>query len=90
MIKLILPANQIPVESTVTKKTGDKKYTLRKELRVFSIDKTEQKIKAENGTVFIVSEKGDANAVSGTEELVWHATNNAALEFLQEKEDDSD
>ena len=87
-MKVLLPASMIPLDSTVTKRTGDKKYTLRKELRVFSIDKTEQKIKADSGTVFLVSEKGDANAVPGDEELVWYAEDSAVRAMLNEDEDD--
>lgn len=69
-LKIILPAGEIPLGSTVTKKTGTKEYLLKDRLRVFGETGDRREIVAQPGCVFLVSE-GDANAIPSTTEMLW-------------------
>jgi hypothetical protein len=80
--KLILAAEFIPLESKVTKKTGQKPYTLRDKLRIFNENHTQQEVKATDGARFLVSENGDANVVSGSTELLWHIDARSLRDYI--------
>jgi hypothetical protein len=90
MYKLILSANEIPFGSTVTKKTGEKKYTLREKIVVYNGSKiiAPMEIKAEPGVAFIVSENGDVNAIEDSTELVWLAEREDIIHRLSDAEDE--
>lgn len=87
MIKVFLPARDIPLDSLVTKKGGGKKYTLRDRLRVFGEDGGPRELIATEGTKFIVAENGDANVVAATTELLWYAPEYQLMELLGESGD---
>lgn len=82
MIKVILQAKHIPLDSKVTKRTGEKIYTLRNRIRVFNETGAVQEIKAQEDARFIVAENGDTNAIDGACELVWHADPDMLQDFL--------
>jgi len=84
IFKLLLPSNEIPLGSTVTKPTGEKKYILRNEIRIYG--PKEQIIKADDHSRFIVSETGDANAVGNETILCWHIPQDELLLYLEEEE----
>lgn len=86
MLKVILEASKIPLESVVTKRSGEKKYTLREKLIVYSKEWKSQALLAESGTRFLVGENGDANVVPGDMELVWHADEYDVMELLEKRE----
>lgn len=73
-----MEAKDIPVGSVVTKKTGEKLYLLRDDIKIFGALTPDQKemlreIKADAGTRFMVADNGDVNIVHGGQELMWHA-----------------
>lgn len=84
MIKVLLKAKDIPLDSIVTKRNGDKKYTLRKEIRVFGENGEKRSIEAKEGAVFIVSKNGDANAIAGDVELLWYASEESLADFIED------
>ena len=82
MLKILMPAGSIPVDSTVTKRTGDKKYMLRDRIRIFGEDGGPREIKASDGARFLVAQNGDANAVNSTTELLWYAEESDLIQYL--------
>jgi hypothetical protein len=82
MIKVLFLVEHIPLNSTVTKKTGNKRYTLRDKLRVFNEDYIQQELKAIDGTRFLVGDTGDANVVGSNTELVWIVDEEQFLQYL--------
>lgn len=70
--KVLLPASEIPDGSKITKATGQKEYTLKRELRIFeNLRGTEcEVIKAKTGVVFLVKD-GDINAYPDHTKLLW-------------------
>ena len=83
--KMILPSWQIPLNSTVTKITGQKPYTLKDRVIVYGEAGDKRELRANDGTVFIVSNTGDINAISNTTELLWEAEKWAILDFLEDE-----
>lgn len=89
-MKVIMPAGQIPLGSTVTKIKGEKPYNLTDRLRVFSSDGSPRRdILAEKGTVFLVHE-GDANAIAASTEVVWLTNSEELLTYLGDIEMERD
>jgi hypothetical protein len=84
IFKLLLPSNEIPLGSTVTKPTGEKKYILRNEIKIYG--SKEQIIKADEHSRFIVSDNGDINSVGDTSILCWHVDKDELIEYLNEDE----
>lgn len=84
MIKAILPADQIPFGSIVTKLNGTIQYTLQDRIRVFTEGQSIQEIRATDGVRFIVRPTGDANAVGGGTELVWNVDADILIQYLSE------
>jgi len=87
VIKVMLPAWQIPVGSTVTKRTGRKEYILTDRLTVYPLagHGEKQEIRADDGVRFLVQEHGTANAIQGSLELVWITTMDGLQCFLHEQ-----
>lgn len=73
MMKILMPARDIPLEATVTKRGGEKEYVLRDRLRIFGEDGKPKELRAEEGTRLLVASNGDANVVAGNTELIWQA-----------------
>lgn len=73
--KLIIRVGDVPTNSVVTKRTGEKAYRVQDRLRVFGTDSKPQEIKADAGCRFLVPEggSGDVNAVGVDTEVVWLA-----------------
>jgi len=87
IIKVILPAAEIPLDSVVTKRTGEKEYTLRDRVRVFGESGERREIVASGGSRFIVSPNGDANVVNADTELCWLTDREQLLAFLTPLDD---
>lgn len=88
-MKLILEAKSIPVGSTVTKKTGEKEYTIRDDIKIYGSTSPEQKetlreLKADAGTRFMVSNDGNINIIQGDLELIWHVEPNVLYDWLSD------
>jgi len=86
-MKLILPAREIPVGSTVTKVTGNVTYVIRDSIKIYGTPEVQQEIKATDGVRFIVNERGDINAVSGNTELAWVVSTEQLSRWLDDIED---
>lgn len=82
IFRLLLPASEIPLGSSVTKRTGEKRYTLRDILWLPNMGGESKKIVANDGSRFLVSENGDVNVVSGTTELLWWVEESLLISFV--------
>lgn len=90
-IKVVLPASEIPVLSKVTKVTGQVKYTLRKELVVYSEDpKQKQILNAEDGTIFLVDSSGNAKCMKSDTLLLWEPDLKDLQKFIEQKLDEEE
>jgi hypothetical protein len=86
-VRLLLAAAEIPDGETVTKRTGEVKYTLRSSVRIFGELAEPREIKAQDGARFLVSNMGDINAIPGTTALLWCVEESALLTWLRYRED---
>lgn len=71
-LRIIMKAQEIPHESTVTKLTGSVKYSLVHNVTVYREDHSKQVLEG----LFLMSKDGSSgiNGVKPELELVWHAT----------------
>lgn len=87
-IKVILPAEDIPDYSTVTKLNGTKLYTLRKSIKIHDRNKAQPtEIAANDACVFLLAQDC-ATAIDCHEidkELVWHTDCDALSNFFAEQ-----
>jgi hypothetical protein len=93
IIKVILPAGDIPLRSTVTKVTGEKLYTLVDQLTVYGIvsgSSAQTIIKPEPGVRYMVGDDGTVVAVPSTKEIMWRANSDELSRFLCDAEDGGD
>jgi len=88
LYKLLLHAREIPPGATVTKRTGEKKYVLRDQIKVYRAQGDVQEIRALDGTRFLVGPSGDIDVVGSETELVWHASLWEVREFFNPDEDE--
>ncbi len=79
-IRVLLPAYLIPLGAKVTKRTGEKEYTLKNEIKIYG--EGGQEIKAPKETLFLVCE-GSTNIIERDTVLLWGATDYDLSEFLQ-------
>lgn len=84
-MRIIIAASQVPPDSQVTKKTGQKLYTLRHRLRIFGDGPTKETLPGE-GKVFLVANNGDSNVIPLEEEVVWHEEEASLLHWLNVRE----
>jgi hypothetical protein len=71
MLRVLIKASELPDGQVVTKRTGEKRYTLRHAIRVHgSGDIPSQQINADKGARFLVSSNGDVNAISDATEVL--------------------
>lgn len=89
-MKVIMAARDIPFESVVTKQSGTKKYTLKHTIRVFDLDGAQRELAAYGDSCLLVSDRGDAYAVSGATELVWHVPTCTLRAYLEAQADRSE
>ena len=93
MLRLLLPAGEIPLKSTVTVRTGEKRYLLTNELKIYDKQdngnrSTAQVIKAKEGAVFLTptdNVQGDINAVSSKTMLLWNVEEEVFEPWLYER-----
>lgn len=85
-ILVILPALEIPIGSTVTKRTGAKEYVLKDKVRFFSDDVAQRKeITAAKGVLYLIND-GDINIIPADLELIWITESDELLEYLEDEE----
>ena len=84
MMKVLMPAKDIPLGAIVTKKTGDKPYTIRENVKIYGTveQQTIREIKCDDGTRFLVSATGDINIVNSDTELLWHVSDRDLYNYL--------
>lgn len=82
-LRIIFPAGEIPDGATVTKKTGTKEHTIRRQVVVYQVDKTKHTIDASHGAVFLVDERGGISAVGPKVDLVWFADRSDLYRLLE-------
>jgi hypothetical protein len=89
MYRIVVPLCEVPDGGIVTKVHGAKKHTVRRVLRVYGIDNMPllPPIKCEEGCAFLVQENGDANAMSGHKDVIWHADEDDLQHLLNPPED---
>lgn len=81
MIEILLRVSKIPDGSIVTKVTGEKQYTLKREIRIYG-DGEFRSIKADLDTAFLVA-ADTINAVPGDMNLKVVMTKEEAIELLE-------
>lgn len=69
MLRVLIPASELPDGQVVTKRTGEKPYTLQSVIRVHGAGDM-QKLTADKGARFLVDCIGDVNAISDTTEVL--------------------
>lgn len=82
-ITVLLPAGEIPLKATVTKRTGEKEYILVNVIRVFNDKGAPRVISADGGARFLAGHGGDFNVVGNDVLLLWKTTRVDLMEYLQ-------
>lgn len=82
VVRLLVPLGDVPLESRVTKRSGEKIYCVRNHIRVFTSGKDTQVIESDVGCRFLVSDNGDVNAMGCTTPVLWYADPQAVAEYL--------
>ena len=90
-IKLILPASEIPVNSTVTKKTGTSEFIIVDSVTFFKEGGDKQVIKSEDGTRFLIPGRPSdtISSINGKSEVVWLADFDTVSSYFEEIEEDT-
>jgi hypothetical protein len=82
-MKVILPVKYLEDGQSVTKPTGEKKYTVRRSVKVYAKDVPHQGgMDAAKGVVFLVDAGGMIYAVPDTDEVAVHGTAPQLSDFL--------
>ena len=92
-MKVIMTAGEIPLGATVTKKMGEKKYTLSEKVIIWGDTKErQQEIKADADTRFLMAQdmSPSISAISVTTELVWHVDSRTLYNALGKMHDEWD
>jgi len=89
-MKVLIAASEIPVGGKVTKKTGEKVYTIRDDIKIYGKTGPEQtetlrELRADRETRFMVSEDCSINIISGDTELLWHVDAEELYRYLYTK-----
>lgn len=80
----LMAAKDIPSEAQVTKRTGDKLYTLKRNITLY----TELHAKVELAVgVFLFDDRANINAVDPETLLLWYMTRGDAMELIDPEED---
>ncbi len=87
IMKILMAAQDIPLGSIVTKRTGDKLYTVREGIKIYGTPEQQstREIKCDDGTRFLISETGDISIVSNDTELLWHVSDEDLYSYLDGK-----
>jgi hypothetical protein len=82
LLRILLPVEVIPEGSTVSKRTGEYTYVLKRNLKIYGSTKEDgdKKPMVIDG-FFLVNERGDINQVAPGTLLHWNVT---TLEFVNE------
>lgn len=83
-MKIILPARDIPLLSTVTKCGGSKRYIIKDRITIYDQTRGKQEILATKDSFLLISDNGDANSIGGSTELIWLVSENELFDYLSE------
>jgi len=91
-MKVLLSIKDIPVDSTVCKKTGEKEYLLKNSIVFYDENGKKNEIVSADGTKFLISKTDGSkiNIVSGETEMLWFVSEDDLLEYLNNKQIDCD
>jgi len=92
-IVVLMEASKIPNGSTITKKTGEYLYVLKKDITVY-YDVSEQPrkpltIKSEDGMVFLMNKQGDLSCIKGSTKLLWYVESRDLMRYLEKQEEET-
>jgi hypothetical protein len=76
MLLVLLPAEKIPHDATVSKRTGDQTHTLKHKLTVFALGPDDTPVRPPTviDGYFIISDRGQINQVKEYTLMHWHVT----------------
>ena len=80
-VKILMPARMIPVNETVTMRTGEKEYTILDEVRIYGMEGDNNHITADDSTRFLMA-GNKINVVSGDKELMWAVRLDELMKFI--------
>jgi hypothetical protein len=85
-ISIVMAAGDIPDNSIVTKRTGQKEYIIKNKIRIFADQNsgTQAQTLESDGVRYLTVGNGDINAISAKLELIWRTTTGELYEFLKE------
>lgn len=86
-MKLLIEAREIPDNATVSKRTGDKKYTLSRTLKIYNEGAEPTVINADANTVFIQAGIG-INAINAETLLHWYVREEDLAAWLEKRYDE--
>ncbi len=89
-MKVILPACEIQLGSTVTKATGAVEFLLTDTLSIYHADGRKEDIKATLGTRFLIPKecRGSISTIPASLELAWVTNKRELYQWLQDEEYD--
>lgn len=88
-MKLLIEAREIPDNATVSKRTGDKKYTLSRTLKIYNEGAEPTVINADANTVFIQAGISvSINAINAETLLHWHVREEDLAAWLEKRYDE--
>ena len=86
IVKVLMEAKNIPENSIVTKKTGEKRYTLKNKINVYSADdvRPEEKVKLNIDGYFLFGARGSINQIAEDLELCWMVSLEELIVLLED------
>lgn len=70
IFKIIVQASNLEDGAIVTKKTGQKEYTVRRSIKIYGENR--QQIKCDADNIFLVDSEGNINQIKDSTELLVH------------------
>ena len=81
LLRVILPAEEIPDQAEVTKVTGEEVYVLRHGLTLYSDTKGEKPVQVDG--FFLVGSRGSINSIKPDKKLCWVVTAEELMDTLR-------
>lgn len=77
-----MQAQEIPLGSKVTKKTGEKEYRITDRIKIYGDAIAQKELCADDGTRFLISDVGNVNIIAGNSEIVWIVSDDDLLSYM--------
>lgn len=81
-MKLLIEASEIPLESTVIKRTGTTPYVIRDRIVIYG-RQSSQEIPAEVDTRFLICKNGNVSIIPSDVQLLWVTSPEQLLHWLE-------